>query len=76
MSANSTKPLNPVSFLQTFITQSLKVGAQRCASPEAGMRQYIEQVGLAASHCLEESARTSLGCRDIIKPEQYADVII
>ena len=76
MSGNTTKPLNPVSFLQAFITQSLKVGARGCADPDAGMNHYIEQVGLAASHCLEESARTTLGYQQAIGPEQYADVII
>lgn len=76
MSDNSDKPLNPISFLQAFITQSLKVGAHHCASPEAGMRQYIEQVGLVASPWLEDCARTGLGYRGDIRPEQYADVII
>ncbi|RRQ21299.1 sigma 54-interacting transcriptional regulator [Thiohalobacter thiocyanaticus] len=76
MSGNSTKPLNPVSFLQAFITQSLKIGARGCTAPGNGMHHYIEQVGLAASHCLESGARTGLGYQGAIGPEQYADVII
>jgi len=76
MSHNPIKSLNPVSFLQAFITQSLKVGAQHCSNPQTGTHQYIEQVGLVASHCLEDSARISLGYTGEVKPEQYADLII
>ena len=71
----SAKPLNPVSFLQAFITQSLKVADQRCGG-QVGTQNYIEHVGLAASHCLEESARTCLGYAGPINADQYADLII
>lgn len=67
------KSLNPVSFLQAFITQSLKVGAQES---QTGPQHYIEQVGLVASHCLEDNARTSLGYSGEVDPAQYADLII
>ena len=75
MDSRPTKPLNPVSFLQTFITQSVKVGEQRCGG-RTGTLNYIEHVGLAASHCLEASARTCLGYTGPIDAGQYADLII
>ena len=71
-----TKPLNPISFLQTFIAQSIRVAEQRSGQACAGTDRYIEQVGLTASHCLEEAARAFLGYTGPIKPDQYADVIV
>jgi DNA-binding NtrC family response regulator len=75
MDSRSAKPLNPVSFLQAFITQSVKVAEQRCGG-QVGTLNYIEHVGLAASHCLEETARTCLGYVGPINADQYADLII
>jgi len=71
----SAKPLNPVSFLQAFITQSIRVAEQRCGG-QTGTLNYVEHVGLAASHCLEESARTCLGYAGPLNAGQYADLII
>jgi len=70
------KSLNPLSFLQAFIAQSVKVIEQRSGQDDAGTDRYIEQVGLTASHCLEEAARVLLGYTGPITPDQYADVII
>ncbi len=76
MAQGYAKPLNPLSFLQTFIAQSIKVVEQRGGQDAAGTDRYIEQVGLTASHCLEEAARAFLGYTGSITPDQYADVII
>lgn len=76
MDRHSPKPLAPVAFLQAFITQSIKVAEQHCCGGEHGAARYIEQVGLVASHCLEEGARTSLGYDGPISATQYADLII
>ena len=76
MQQGPTKPLNPVSFLQAFIAQSVKVADQRYGRGEAGTDRYIEQVGLTASHCLEEQARACLGYSGPITPDQYAHVIV
>jgi Nif-specific regulatory protein/two-component system response regulator AtoC len=75
MDSRSAKPLNPVSFLQVFITQSVKVAEQRCGG-QGGTLNHIEHVGLAASHCLEEAARTCLGYAGPISADQYADLIV
>jgi DNA-binding NtrC family response regulator len=75
MDSRSAKPLNPVFFLQAFITQSVKVAEQRCGG-QVGTLNYIEHVGLAASHDLEETARTCLGYVGPISADQYADLII
>ncbi len=77
MDNESTKPLNPVSFLRTFIAQCMKVAEQRYSQQDdAGTDRYIEQVGLSASHCLEEAMRARLGYEGPITPDQYADLII
>ncbi len=76
MTDHSTRLLNPVSFLQAFIAQSIKVAEQHCCGKDAETRAYIEHVGLAASHCLEQAARERLGYRGAVSPSQYADLII
>ena len=76
MDRGSAKPLNSVCFLQTFIAQSVKVAEQRLARNDASADRYIEQVGLTASHGLEETVRASLGYTGPITPDQYADVIV
>lgn len=76
MDNTSSKPLSPVSFLQAFIVQSVKVAESNDGNVTSDADRYIEQVGLTASHCLEESARTCLGYNGPITSEQYADVII
>ena len=68
--------LSPVSFLQAFITHSIKVTEQRCSGDEVCQQRHIEGVGLAASHCLEEQARRCLGYTGRISPDEYADLII
>lgn len=76
MDDESRKSLSPVSFLQTFIAQCVKVAGQHNGPDDASSDRYIEQVGLSASHCLEEAMRARLGYTGSITPEQYADLII
>ena len=76
MDPRSAKPLDPVSFLQAFIAQSIKVIEQHCGKDKAGTDRYIEQVGLTTCHHFEEAARSFLGYTGSITPCQYADVII
>jgi DNA-binding NtrC family response regulator len=76
MDHRSAKPLNPIAFLQAFISQSMRVAEQHCCEAESQSGGYIEHLGLSASQCLEEGARGCLGYRDAINPDQYADVII
>ena len=76
MENRSAKSLNPVAFLQAFISQSVRVAEQHCCNDDNGTGRYIEHLGLAASQCLEEGARSCLGYHGAISPDQYADVII
>lgn len=76
MANTSNNTLSPVSFLQAFIVQSAKVAESNSSQVACDSDRYIEQVGLTASHCLEESARTCLGYTGPITSDQYADVII
>lgn len=76
MDKTTSKPLSPVSFLQAFIVQSVKVAESNGSQVSNNSDQYIEQVGLTASLCLEESSRTCLGFTGEITSDQYAEVII
>jgi len=76
MDRHPAKPLNPIVFLQAFISQSVKVAEQLCHDTDIGTSRYIEHLGLTASPCLEEGARSCLGYTGPITPDQYADVII
>ena len=69
------QPLDPVSFLQAFIVQSVRVGQLGCAHC-GGSSDHVAKVGLAASHCLEEVVRQQLGCSGPLDPDQYADLIV
>ena len=74
MESRSVKPLNPVSFLGIHYPECQGCD-QRCGG-QGDTRNYIEHVGLAASHCLEETARACLGYAGPITADQYADLII
>jgi DNA-binding NtrC family response regulator len=65
--------LNPISFLQAFIVQGLRVAEQHCGGDR---NDHVAQVGLATSGCLEEVARRHLGIAGPVDPEQYAHLII
>ena len=67
--------LNPISFLQAFIVQGLRVAEVGCAQC-GGATDHVAQVGLAASGCLEKVARQQLGLSQPLDPNQYADLII
>lgn len=69
------RPLNPISFLQAFIVQGLRVGERGCVQC-GGTTDHVTQVGLAASGCLERVARERLGLMQPLAPDHYADLII
>ena len=75
MDGQSPRPLNPISFLQAFIVQSIRVGGLGCAQCGES-NNHVAQVGLAASGCLEEVARHHLGCTGPLDSDQYADLIV
>ncbi len=76
MSSDSRKPLDPITFLQAFIAESVRVTT--AAGDGSGTQEYVERVGLAASQCLEEGARSCLGYSGSgpITPDQYASLIV
>ncbi len=76
MNEDTTPKLSPVSFLQAFVTQSVKVTGQLSCEACAGTRNHIERVGLSASRCLEEVSRRQLGYEGEIGPNEYAELII
>lgn len=70
-----TEP-GPISFLQMFVTQSVKLAAQECCGGAQGHRHHIQYLGLTASSCLEEHARARLGFEGKLSREQYAQLIV
>lgn len=67
--------LNPISFLQAFIVQGLRVAELGCPHC-GGSKNHVVQVGLAASGCLEQVARQQLGYPGPLDPDRYADLIV
>lgn len=67
------RELNPLSFLQAFIVQGLRIAEQRSDSDG---NDHVLQVGLATSGCLEEVARRHLGLSGPVDHAQYANLII
>ena len=68
--------LNPISFLQMFVTQSVKLAGQQAPEHDADRRNHIQYLGLTASSCLEAHARQHLDLHDEISHDQYACLII
>lgn len=76
MSEKQLSNLNPVNFLQTFVTQSVKVAGQLGCSHCENSLSYIEHLGLAASSCFESTYREQHGLHDAIGLDQYSDLIV
>ncbi|MHB0873042.1 MAG: sigma 54-interacting transcriptional regulator [Acidithiobacillus ferrooxidans] len=70
--------LSPLSFLQAFIVQSIKVAGQFGCNQEHDRVRYIERMGLGAASCLETAARTEYSLpQDIpLSQEQYESLIV
>jgi DNA-binding NtrC family response regulator len=71
--------LSPISFLQMFVTQSVKLAGQKIGEEgEEGADHYnhIQYLGLTASSCLEAHARGLLNLPREISRDQYANLII
>jgi len=76
MSKKSLDDLNPINFLQTFVTQSAKVAGQLgCPSCENHL-SYIEHLGLAASSCFESTYREQNELDGKIDLDEYSDLIV
>lgn len=76
MSKPVASALNPISFLQTFVAQSLRTAGQMgCTECETSLG-YVESIGLAAGPCFERICREQLGLQGTIDLDQYADIIL
>ena len=76
MSSKTLVALNPVNFLQTFVTQSVKVVGQLGCPDCAGHPDYIEHLGLAASSCFEAAWREQGDVQGSLDLARYSDMIV
>ncbi|HQU15345.1 MAG: Fis family transcriptional regulator [Chromatiales bacterium 21-64-14] len=75
MSDFEQRKLTPITFLQTFVTQSVKIAAQ-LGNKGTGDASHIEHLGIAASSCLEDTCRRQMGVHGDISRDQYANMIV
>lgn len=76
MSSKYLTDLNPINFLQTFVTQSAKVAGQLgCPNCESQL-SYIEHLGLAAGSCFEANYREQNALDNKINLDEYSDLIV
>lgn len=68
--------LNPITFLQTFIAQSLEIGEVRTRKEYAGTTNKIAQLGLVASACFEDAYREEHSLAGPLDHDAYTDMII
>lgn len=71
-----TPVLNPLSFLQTFVVQSVKLAEQKGCVACDDHFNYIEFLGLTAGACLEAASRAQLGLEGRIDHNAYAEIIV
>ncbi|MEK8089877.1 sigma 54-interacting transcriptional regulator [Thermithiobacillus plumbiphilus] len=67
--------LIPLSFLQMFFTQSVKLAGQ-LPQEDAACHNHIQILGLTASSCLEAHVRQQLGLSGEISGDQYTALVI
>jgi Nif-specific regulatory protein/two-component system response regulator AtoC len=70
------RKITPISFLQTFVTQSVRIATDLGGVSAGGEGAHIEHLGLAASGCLEEICRCQMEVRGPINRDQYAGMIL
>ena len=75
MSKPLLSELSPISFLQMFVTQSVKLAGQTAAENSIDHYNHIQYLGLTASSCLEAHARRLLDLPPEISRDQYANLI-
>ena len=64
--------LDPVTFLQTIMTQCVRAG-EECG---CGSSAYLMQIGLSAGSCFEAAYREEFGLERPLTLEEYTDLII
>lgn len=76
MSSQPFSQLNPINFLQTFVTQSLELSELCESDKEDKPINRIEQLGLNAGSCFEEAYREERGLVGPLDHAQYRDLIV
>jgi DNA-binding NtrC family response regulator len=76
MTSDSTARLDATSFLQSFVTQSVRAASQIGCRSCGNQMTYIERLGLTASGCLEQACREQSGVKGQLTQQQYADLIV
>lgn len=74
MSDSLLSELSPISFLQMFVTQSVKLAGQTAAENGTNHDSHIQYLGLTS--CLEAHARRLLDLPQEISRDQYTNLII
>jgi hypothetical protein len=72
MDTDAFSALTPVAFLQTFVSEIVKLSS----AAQGGKSRLIEQLGLGAGSCFEAAYRAEFGLDQTLSPEQYADLIV
>ena len=76
MTSKPAARLDATSFLQSFVTQSVRAASQIGCRSCSDQMSYIERLGLTASGCLEQTCREQTGVKGPLGQEQYADLIV
>ncbi|SEN67441.1 sigma 54-interacting transcriptional regulator [Nitrosomonas marina] len=76
MSKYSFSRLNPINFLQTFVTQSLELSQQCRPDNDDEQINKIEKLGLSAGACFESVYREERGLIGLLDQAQYRDLIV
>ncbi len=76
MSSQPFSQLNPINFLQTFVTQSLELSELYRPEKNDKTINRIEQLGLNAGSCFEAAYREELGLIGTLDHDQYRDLIV
>jgi transcriptional regulator with PAS, ATPase and Fis domain len=76
MSSQPFSQLNPINFLQTFVTQSLELSEPGEPDKNDKTINKIEQLGLNAGSCFEAAYREERGLVGPLDRAQYRDLIV
>ena len=76
MSSQPFSQLNPINFLQTFVTQSLELSEPHNPDNNDKPINKIEQLGLNAGSCFEAAYREERGLVGPLDHAKYRDLII
>lgn len=67
---------NPISFLQTFVSQSIEVSGDMGCSVCNQHPNYIEHLGLNAGGCFEAAYRKEFNVQGPLDHDKYAELIV